>query len=94
MGDKVNFKARVNLGGLVPEDVQVELYLGQRGTRGDIIKEDTIAMACTGQTDGAYTYEVSVAPLNSGRQDYALRILPAHADIPNVLTPLFIRWEE
>ncbi len=94
MGDKVLFKARVNLGGLTPEDVQVELYLGQRGNRGDIIKEDTIAMACTGQTDGAYTYEVSMAPLNSGRQDYALRILPANKDIPNVLTPLFIRWEE
>ncbi len=94
MGDKVNFKARVNLGGLAPEDVQVELYLGQRGTRGDIIKEDSIAMNCTGQTDGAYTYEVSMAPLNSGRQDYALRILPANSTIPNVLTPLFIRWEE
>lgn len=94
MGDKVNFKARVNLGGLSPEDVQVELYLGQRGTLGDIVKEDAIAMACTGQTDGAYTYEVSMAPLNSGRQDYALRILPANQALPNVLTPLFIRWEE
>ena len=94
MGDKMLFKARVNLGGLTPEDVQVELYLGQRGNRGDIIKEDAIAMTCTGQTDGAYTYEVSMAPLNSGRQDYALRILPANKDIPNVLTPLFIRWEE
>ena len=79
---------------LSPEDVQVELYLGRRGTRGDIVKEDAIDMTCSGQNDGAYTYEVSVAPLNSGRQDYALRILPAHKDIPNVLTPLFIRWEE
>ena len=28
MGDKVNFKARVSLGGLEPQDIQVELYLG------------------------------------------------------------------
>ncbi|MBR4592706.1 MAG: alpha-glucan family phosphorylase [Elusimicrobiaceae bacterium] len=94
MGDQVTFKARVNLGGLEPKDVQVELYVGKRGSRGDIVKENAFAMTCTGQADGAYTYEVTVSPFNSGRKDYALRILPANSDIPNVLTPLFIRWEE
>ena len=94
MGDKVNFKARVALGNLAPEDIQVELYLGQRGTLGDIVKEDAIDMTCTGKDGDAYLYEVSMSPLNSGRQDYALRILPFNNDIPNVLTPLFIRWEE
>ena len=94
MGAKVNFKARVHLGALAPEDVQVELYLGQRGNRGDIIKEAAIDMNCTGKDGEAYTYEVSMEPLNSGRQDYALRILPANQDVPHILTPLFIRWEE
>ncbi len=94
MGDKVNFKARVILGNLAPEDIQVELYLGQRGSLGDIVKEDAIDMTCTGKDGEAYLYEVSMSPLNSGRQDYALRILPYNNDIPNVLTPLFIRWEE
>ena len=94
MGDKVNFKARVVLGGLAPEDIQVELYLGQRGTLGDIVKEDAIDMTCTGKDGDAYTYEVSMSPLNSGRQDYALRVLPYNTNIPSVLTPLFIRWEE
>ena len=94
MGEQVKFTARVNLGGLVPDDVQVELYLGQRGTLGGIVKEKAIAMTCTGQADNAYTYEVSMAPVNSGRQDYALRILPKNDSIPHVLMPLFIRWEE
>lgn len=94
MGDKVNFKARVVLGNLAPEDIQVELYLGQRGTLGDIVKEDAIDMTCTGKDGDAYLYEVSMSPLNSGRQDYALRILPFNTNIPHVLTPLFIRWEE
>ena len=94
MGEKVQFKARVQLGGLQPEDVQVELYLGQRGSLGDIVKEEAIGMNCVGKEGEAYLYEVSMAPLNSGRQDYALRILPANKNIPNVLTPLFIRWEE
>lgn len=94
MGQQVKFTARVNLGGLSPEDVQVELYLGQRGNRGDIVKENAVAMKCMGQADNGYNYEVTVAPFNSGRQDYALRILPANNNIPNVLTPLFIRWEE
>ncbi len=94
MGDKVNFTARVSLGDLSPEDIQVELYLGQRGTLGGIVKEDAIDMTCTGKDGDAYLYEVSMSPLNSGRQDYALRILPANNSVPSVLTPLFIRWEE
>lgn len=94
MGDKVNFKARVQLGNLAPEDIQVELCIGLRGTLGGIVKEEAIDMNCTGKDGDAYTYEVSMSPLNSGRQDYAMRILPANNNIPNVLTPLFIRWEE
>ena len=94
MGDKVPFKARVFLGGLIPEDVQVELYLGQRGSRGDIVKETAIAMNCVGKDGDAYLYEVFMSPVNSGRQDYALRVLPANGNIPHVLMPLFIRWEE
>ena len=94
MGDKVNFKARVVLGGLAPEDIQVELYLGQRGTLGDIVKEDAIDMTCTGKDGDAYTYEVSMSPLNSGRQDYALRVLPYNTNITRVLTPIFSRWDE
>lgn len=94
MGDKVNFKARVTLGNLTPADVQVELYLGKRGTLGDMVKEAAIDMNCVGQDADAFTYEVSMSPINSGRQDYALRVLPKNDNIPNVLTPLFIRWEE
>ncbi len=94
MGDKVPFKARVQLGGLAPEEIQVELFLGMRGTRGDIVKAEAIDMNCTGKEGDSFIYEVSVSPLNSGRQDYALRVLPKNDSIPNVLTPLFIRWEE
>ncbi len=94
MGDKVNFKARVQLGNLAPEDIQVELFLGTRGTRGDIVKVEAIDMTCTGKEGDSFIYDVSVSPLNSGRQDYALRVLPKNDSIPNVLTPLFIRWEE
>ena len=94
MGDKINFKARVFLGALAPEDIQVELYLGQRGAAGDIEKEDAVDMICTGKDADAYIYEVQISPYNSGRQDYALRILPANDKVPNVLMPFFIRWEE
>ncbi len=94
MGDKVNFKARVSLGGLEPQDIQVELYLGTRGTLGDIEKEDAVDMTCTGKDGDAYIYEVQLSPYNSGRQDYALRILPACDKVPNILTPLYLRWEE
>ncbi len=94
MGDKVPFKARVQLGGLLPEEIQVELFLGTRGTLGDIVKVEAVDMTCAGKEGESFIYEASVSPLNSGRQDYALRVLPKNDSIPNVLTPLFIRWEE
>ena len=94
MGDQLTFRARVSLGGLAPEDVQVELYLGTRGTLGGIEKENAVNMHVVGNEGDAYIYEVQISPFNSGRQDYVLRILPACDKIPNVLTPFFIRWEE
>ena len=94
MGDKLNFKAKVFLGNLAPEDIQVELYLGTRGNLGGIDKQDAVDMTCTGKDGDAYIYDVQIAPFNSGRQDYALRVLPASNKVPHVLMPLFIRWEE
>lgn len=94
MGSQVHFKARVFLGNLNPDDVQVELYLGRRGTLGDIVKKVAIPMNCTGKEGDGHIYEVSMSPVNSGRQDYALRVLPKNPALPSTLTPLFIRWEE
>lgn len=93
-GDQITFKARVFLGALAPEDIQVELYLGTRGPLGDINREDAVGMQVVGNEGDAYIYEVKISPTNSGRQDYAMRILPACDKVPNVLTPLYIRWEE
>ena len=94
MGDKVHFKAHVSLGNLKPEEVQVEAFLGRRGNVGGLEKLATIPMNCTGKDGETYIYEADVAPQNSGRQDYALRVLPKNDSLPSVLTPLFIRWEE
>ena len=94
MGDQVHFKAQVSLGNLKPEEVQVEAFLGQRGNVGGIVKLAAIVMNCTGKDGETYLYQADVAPQNSGRQDYALRVLPKNDSIPNVLMPLYIRWEE
>lgn len=94
MGDKVHFKAHVSLGNLKPEEVQVEAFLGRRGNVGGLEKLATIPMNYTGKDGETYIYEADVAPQNSGRQDYALRVLPKNDSLPSVLTPLFIRWEE
>ncbi|MBO7191583.1 MAG: alpha-glucan family phosphorylase [Elusimicrobiaceae bacterium] len=94
MGAQVNFKARVFLGKLKPEDVQVEVFMGRRGNVGGIEKLAAITMNCTGQEGDMYLYEASASPENSGRQDYALRVLPKNDSIPHVFMPFFIRWEE
>ncbi|MDR0292144.1 MAG: alpha-glucan family phosphorylase [Elusimicrobium sp.] len=93
IGDTLNFKARVFLGNLPPELVRVEVLAGSRGVAGDIISEEFFTMKNTGKEGDAYIYEVSYKPVNSGRKDYAVRIIPELKDIPHPFTPLFIRWE-
>lgn len=93
MGDSVTFKASVTLGSLTPDDVSVEVYMGTSGTGGEIMDSRTIVMTNTGREGDNYIYEVSYSPENSGRKDYALRVMPKNDAIVSPLTPLFLRWE-
>lgn len=93
VGQPLKFKARVTLGSLKPEEVLVQLQFGRRSLGGGFESQREFAMTNTGKTGDAYIYEAQVQPDSSGRQDYALRIIPFNKDIPNPFTPIYIAWE-
>lgn len=93
VGEKLKFKARVTLGELKPEDVTVQVQIGLRALGGEFESAKDTAMNFVGKDGDSYLYEVDIQPQASGRQDYAMRVLPFNKDIPHPLTPIYVRWE-
>ena len=93
VGETLKFTAKVTLGDLNPEDVQVQIQMGQRALGGGFESAKDVVMSCKGKEGDTYLYEVEVHPETSGRQDYAMRIIPFNRAIPNPFTPIYIRWE-
>jgi starch phosphorylase len=93
VGGGVELSIDVDLGGLVPGDVSVEVYYGPLDASGEI-REGHIARAAHQSRDGAEDrYRVEIPAAVSGRHGYAVRILPSHPDLVHPYTPLLLRWE-
>ncbi|MFA6584163.1 MAG: alpha-glucan family phosphorylase [Elusimicrobiaceae bacterium] len=92
-GSTLNCQAKVWLGELSPQDVSVQLYLGMLDYHGEI-QGKPIEMQYSGTEGDAYVYELKLKNDDSGRHDYAMRVIPKNANVPNPFTPIFIKWEE
>jgi len=93
VGETLKFKARVTLGALTPQEVVVQLQLGLRSLGGSFESYKDEVMTFVRKDGDVYIYEAEVKPERSGRQDYAMRILPFNKDIPHPFTPIYVRWE-
>jgi len=93
-GSVVPIKAVVWLGELKQEDVRVELVVGN--IDGDVIflKGKAFDMKCDGKLGDAYIYTAEVKCFESGRHDFAIRVIPNNENIPHVFTPLYIKWND
>ena len=85
VGSDLRAKARVFLGGLAPEDVSVELYMGQVDADGRIVQGVATPMQPTGFEDnGSWLYHALAVCTRSGLHGYTVRVLPRH---PSLNTP-------
>jgi glycogen phosphorylase len=87
-------QADVNLGGLVPNDVTVQLFLGKVGADGGIREGQIIAMVMKKSTkSGIVHYETPVVvSTGSGLYGYTVRVLPHHPDLVHPFLPGLITW--
>ncbi|MCU0569853.1 MAG: alpha-glucan family phosphorylase [Oculatellaceae cyanobacterium Prado106] len=91
----IHAKARINLGALKPEDVQVELYQGAIDATGEIIQGVPVVMDYQGtapQDAQTSLYTVAIAYRNSGLQGLALRVIPKHENLSSFSEPGLILW--
>lgn len=93
VGAKMDVKARVNLGSLTPEDIEVQLFHGVVDSLGDIPRPETVKMSHNGAHDGStWLFHGTIACRSSGQHGYAVRVLPKHADLGSPLEAGLVCW--
>jgi starch phosphorylase len=78
-GDSVRFEISVNLGGLSPEDVTVELLVGRPSSDGQTKGTKRFTMEYSGRASGSeHLYELELTPEMCGKIEYKFRLYPSH----------------
>ena len=94
VGDKFTVRAQIFLGSLNPNDILVELYIGQVDSKGEIIEASAYPMQpLEAVGDKSYIFEsVNCSSSRSGIHGYTVRVLPNHPDLVTRFLPGLITW--
>ncbi len=93
VGTDLAVKVRVDLGGLKPDDVEVQLFHGLVDSVGEIPQPQTVRMSHNGAHEGSTWVFSGAIPCNSsGQHGFAVRILPQNGDLANAFEPGLVTW--
>jgi starch phosphorylase len=93
VGAQLDVNARINLGSLAPDDVEVQLFHGSVDNLGDIPHPATAAMNHNGASQGAtWVFKGTIPCRSSGQYGYAVRVLPKNANLSNPFEPGLVCW--
>ncbi len=81
-GVTVPVRAAVDLAGLDPEDVRVELVMGRVGAGGGLEDTEVLVLPPVERTGSVAVFAKEIVPQQTGRLGYALRVSPNHYDDP------------
>jgi starch phosphorylase len=94
VGSQLQVNARINLGSIRPEDVEVQLFHGLVDSFGEIPQPRTETMTHNGaaQEGGAWVFTGVIPCRASGQHGYLIRVLPHHSDLANSYEPGLVCW--
>jgi starch phosphorylase len=93
VGEQVNVEAIVELNGLAPETLRVQLFSGPMNTDGRIEVASALDMQPLREVaPGRHLYKGSMDCKRSGRYGFALRLLPGLTDLATPYEPGLITW--
>jgi starch phosphorylase len=81
-GLPVPVRAALDLAGLKPEDVRVEVVVGRVGTDGSLEDTEVVVLPPTEQNGTIAVFARDIVPERTGRIGYALRVSPDHCEDP------------
>ncbi|MDQ6927060.1 MAG: alpha-glucan family phosphorylase [Actinomycetota bacterium] len=87
LGESCVVEVVVNLGALRPEEVAVQLLYGAAGDGGELVDVTMQEMALN---DGVW--RATWTPESSGRQGFAVRVLPSHPHLPSFGELGLVTW--
>ena len=96
MGMPFTIRACVKLGDLLPDDVEVQLYLGRVNAKGEIVDAIITPMVLTEAKDRtSHLYEATnVTCANGGSTGYTVRVLPKHQDQASTQHSGLVTWAQ
>jgi starch phosphorylase len=93
VGSELKVRARVSLGPLSTDDVQVQLVHGVLDSFGEIAHPHSVPMMPNGAPHGAkYEFTGAIDCTASGQYGFAVRVLPQHPDLPHPFEPGLVCW--
>jgi starch phosphorylase len=92
IADNVEVSARINLGGLPPQEVRVELYFGSISSSGTIENARSLEMAPQSDGRSSVEYRGRIECAVTGRQGYTVRLLPKHPALIHPYVPGYLHW--
>jgi starch phosphorylase len=93
VGAELQVQARVDLGSLAPDDVEVQLFHGIVNNMGEIPKPAATPMATNAQRVGtSWLFKGTIPCRLSGHYGHAVRVQPRHPDLANPFEPGLVVW--
>jgi starch phosphorylase len=93
LGQERQVRAQVSLGGLRPEDVEVQLLHGPVGQSEELEEPSVVAMAAGDPAaDGHLTFEGAFRLDRPGRYGVTVRVVPAHPDLATPVELGLVAW--
>jgi starch phosphorylase len=93
VGDTMTVEALVDLPGINPQDLAVQLYAGPISAVGRIERPQTRPMGYSKElAPHRHLFTGTIECRTSGRQGFAIRILPGHKDMASPFEPGLITW--
>jgi starch phosphorylase len=93
VGGELEVQARVSLGSLSPDDVEVQLFHGVVDSLGEIPNPGTVTMSHNGARQGnTWEFKGTIPCRSSGQHGFAVRVLPKHQFLTSSFEPGLVCW--
>jgi starch phosphorylase len=93
VGGELPVKVHVKLGGLSPDEVDVQLCHGLLDSLGELANPQAVSLAPAGQNGSDATVFAGTVPCkSSGQFGFAVRVLPKHPNLSNPFEPGLVTW--
>lgn len=92
IGEKYPARVVIDLKGLKPEEVGVEMVVTENGEDNPIALVDSLQFDVENVEGSVLTYKLNLQLMNSGAFGYAIRVYPKHPELPHRQDFKYLKW--